>query len=82
MKILIFLNICVLYFVQSQTVPPTYLTSSYFIAGYQAVIPRTGSKTGEGTRPSHTFTFSNGGFGSVPELGYGVKGYEGNFLFI
>lgn len=75
MKNLILLSICIIAYVKSQTVAPTWITSSYFIAGNQDVIPYTSSKVGPGSRPSHTFTFGNGGFIAVPELGYGVKNY-------
>ena len=60
----------------NQTVQPIWVTSSYFRAGNQAVISTlTGSSANP--PPRYTFTFSSPLTG-IPELGYGIKNYEGN----
>lgn len=57
-------------------VPPTWVTSNYVQAANVAVINNI--LTGNSVTPTATFVFGFA-FSSVPNLGYGIFGYEGNF---
>lgn len=52
---------------------PTWITSTYFRAGYQQVIT---TLTGNTSLPTYTFTFSSPCNGT-PSLAYGIKNYRG-----
>ena len=56
------------------TVPPAWIKSDYFRAGYEDVID---SFTDENTNPvpSYTFTFTSA-LSGLPELGYGIKSFS------
>ena len=58
-------------------VPPTWLTSPYFRANNEGVIQ---TLTGAGVAPNYTFIFSSNLTG-LPNIAYGVKGYEGKLYF-
>ena len=58
---------------QSIFVEPVWVTSNYFRAGNEAVI---NSLTGSSVTPMYTFTFSSA-LPGIPNLGYGIKNYEG-----
>lgn len=55
------------------TTPPTWVTSNLVRAGNQNVIA---SITGKNSTPTYTFTFSSN-LSGIPNLGYGIKAYEG-----
>ena len=59
--------------ISSNTAQPVWLTSNYFRAGNEDVI----SGSSANSQPSYTFTFSSA-LSGVPELGYGIKNYEGD----
>ena len=59
------------------TIDPIWITSNYFRAGNEDVIA---VLTTSNQAPQFTFTFSSSLTG-VPELGYGVKSYEGKDYF-
>jgi hypothetical protein len=63
----------------SLSVSPTWLTSSYVQADTNFVIDalQTGIPVGLSLTPTATMTFVNP-FMSIPNLGYGICGYEGN----
>ena len=63
---------------QSIFVQPVWVTSNYFRAGNEAVI---NSLTGSSVTPMYTFTFSSA-LPGIPNLGYGIKNYEGTSAFI
>lgn len=72
--------ICSLYFLGAQLVAavtndPIWSTSNYFRAGNENVI---NTVTGSDQTPTYTFTFSSA-LSGVPNLGYGIKKYEGKF---
>ena len=60
------------------TAPPTWLTSPFFRANNEAVIS---SYTGSDQTPTYTFTFSSA-LPGVPNIAYGIRGYEGKYIFI
>ena len=75
--------ICSLYFLAIQlaaavTNEPVWSTSAYFRAGNEYVIS---TKTGSDQTPQYTFTFSSA-LSGVPNLGYGIKNYEGKAYLI
>ena len=58
------------------TVPPVWVSSSYFRAGNENVIA---GYTNQNTIPKPTFTFIfSSPLNGIPNLAYGVKGYEGD----
>ena len=63
---------------QSVFIQPVWVTSNYFRAGNEAVI---NSLTGSSVTPMYTFTFSSA-LPGIPNLGYGIKNYEGTSAFI
>ena len=71
----LFLLVALLYRTISQSVfvEPVWVTSDYFRAGNEAVI---NSLTGSSVTPMYTFTFSSA-LPGIPNLGYGIKNYEG-----
>ena len=73
----LFLLVALLYRTISQSVfvEPVWVTSDYFRAGNEAVI---NSLTGSSVTPMYTFTFSSA-LPGIPNLGYGIKNYEGTF---
>lgn len=60
-------------------VAPSWKTSNYIQAASHKVINYV--MTGSGTTPKATIPFPNGSFSAIPNLGYGVSGYEGNNAF-
>lgn len=60
------------------TVQPTWITSPLVRAGNRNIIS---TLTGNNVTPTFTFTFSSP-LPGVPYLGYGIKAYEGKYLFM
>lgn len=54
--------------------PPLWVTSNYIRAGNQNLF---NVLTGSGVLNTYSFTFSSN-LSGVPNLGYGIKAYEGN----
>lgn len=65
------------------TVPPTWVTSPYVQADHRRVIngDACNSKTGNNTTPTGTLAFPTA-FASIPNLGYGISNYQGNFIYM
>lgn len=59
------------------TYPPIWVTNNYVRADNNLVI---GNLTGNSSRPNHTFIFSSGFTTGIPNLGYGIKAYQGKFF--
>ena len=69
-----------IYVAAANTVPPIWSTSDYFRAGFQNVIDNV--KTGDDAFPIPSFEFPfTSALTGIPELGYGVKHYEGDDYF-
>ena len=62
--------------IQSLTVAPTWITSSFVQAASYKIIS---TRTGNSSTPTATMPFS-ASFPSPPNLGYGVINYEGDDL--
>lgn len=58
-------------------VEPTWKTSNYVKAASNKVIDYV--LTGNGWVPKATIPFPGGAFLAIPNLGYGVSGYEGSY---
>lgn len=59
---------------RSVGVPPTWLTSSYIQSNSKSIIT---TLTGNSMTPTATLTFATA-FSSIPNIGYGIAGYEGD----
>jgi hypothetical protein len=61
-------------------VPPTWITSNYILAASNKVI---NSQTNNSKTPVPSATMPlTTAFTAVPNLGYGLSGYQGIFLFL
>lgn len=63
---------------RAQSVPPTWITSSYFQADSKKIIT---TLTGNSMTPTATLLFVTP-FSNIPSIGYGITSYQGTFIFI
>lgn len=68
-----------LYMTISMTYPPVWITNNYVRAGNSYVIS---TLTGNNQTPTYTFPFSSPFTTGIPNLGYGIKAYQGKFHLI
>lgn len=73
-KVLILLFCWLLLEVELIGVSPVWLTSPYVQADTKSIIT---TKTGNSSTPTATLTFPNA-FSNLPNIGYGIDGYEGD----
>jgi len=80
-QICVFFTLFVIQIKSVTVVAPTWITSSYIQAGSKKIIngDTTGTTTGNSSTPTGTLTFTTS-FSQIPNLGYGISGYQGNFV--